>query len=191
MEIVLIRHGRTASNEARRYLGRADEPLSPDGRNQARALHLSGIPHAERVYSSPLKRCLETAEIVFPGCAPIAVPEFVEIDFGRFEGRTHDQLTAEEPAYTAWLDSRGEGEIPGGETQAQLRTRVRTGFLRVAAETDCLKRIAVVVHSGVIMAIISEFARPKRNFYDCFIGNCQTVICDWDGSFLTVKGGDL
>ena len=63
MEIVLIRHGRTASNDAKRYLGRSDEPLSRGGREQAHVLFSSGLPRVERVFSSPLKRCLETAAI--------------------------------------------------------------------------------------------------------------------------------
>ena len=191
MEIVLIRHGRTPSNDARRYLGRKDEPLSPGGREHARTLLSSGLPPVERVFSSPLKRCLETAAIAYPAHVPVVVPEFVEIDFGCFEGRTHDQLTAEEPAYTAWLASGGMGAIPGGETQTELRTRCRAGFLRMTAAAAGMGRIAVVVHSGVIMAILAEFARPPRAFYDCFVQNCQSVLCVWNGEFLTVKGGDL
>ena len=191
MEIVLIRHGRTASNDAKRYLGRSDEPLSRGGREQAHALFSSGLPRVERVFSSPLKRCLETAAIAYPGQPPVVVPEFVEIDFGRFEGRTHDQLTAEEPAYTAWLASGGTSAIPGGETQTELRARCRTGFLRMTAAVAGMERIAAVVHSGVIMAVLAEFARPPRAFYDCFVQNCQAVLCGWDGEFLTVKGGDL
>ena len=60
---------------------------------------------------------------------PVVVPEFVEIDFGRFEGRTHDELMRDEPAYAAWLTSGGLSEVPGGETQAQLCARCRRGFL--------------------------------------------------------------
>ena len=191
MEIVLIRHGRTPSNDARRYLGRNDEPLSPGGREHARTLLSSGLPSVERVFSSPLKRCLETAAIAYPAHTPVVVPEFVEIDFGRFEGRTHDQLMAEEPAYAAWLASGGTSAIPGGETQTELRARCRRGFLNMIATADGLERIAAVVHSGVIMALLAEFARPPRAFYDCFVQNCQTVLCGWDGKFLTVEGGDL
>ena len=191
MEIVLIRHGRAPSNDARRYLGRADEPLSALGRAQAQTLYESGLPPVDAVFSSPLKRCLETAAIVYPDQEPLIVPQFVELDFGRFEGRTHDQLTAEEPAYTAWLASNGEADIPGGENRAKLCARCRSGFLDMTARASGARRIATVAHSGVIMAVVSQFAHPARNFFDCFIQNCQTVLCDWDGQFLTVKGGAL
>lgn len=190
MEIVLIRHGLAPSNEARRYLGRADEPLSPAGRAQAQALGERGLPEPDAVFSSPLRRCTETARLVFPRCEPVIVPEFVELDFGRFEGRTHAQLMAEEPDYAAWLNSGGTLPVPGGESQEELRKRARAGFLRAVAASPC-RRAAVVTHSGVIMALLAEFARPPRAFYDCFVKNCGVVLCAWDGTALTVKGGDL
>ena len=54
----LIRHGRTAGNLERRYIGSTDEPLCPEGRREVSGLR---APEADRVFASPLKRCLETA----------------------------------------------------------------------------------------------------------------------------------
>ena len=191
LQIILIRHGSAPSNDARRYLGRSDEPLSPAGVRQAQELSHRELPRPELVFSSPLRRCLETAAIVFPAYQPVIFPEFVELDFGRFEGRTHDELTADEPAYTAWLASRGEGIIPGGETQSDLRARCRLGFAALTERSRGLGTVAAVVHSGVIMAVLAEFARPPRAFYDSFVPPCGTVLCEWDGRALSVKGGDL
>lgn len=53
-----------------------------------------------------MKRCLETAQILYPGQTPIFVPEWTEMDFGAFEGHNYQEL-AGDPAYQRWIDSGG------------------------------------------------------------------------------------
>lgn len=84
MRVCLLRHGETAWNAQGRYLGRTDLPLTPAGRA---ALGPAGFTPA-LVYVSPLRRTAETAEILFPGAEQSAVPDFREMDFGVFEGRS-------------------------------------------------------------------------------------------------------
>lgn len=189
MQILLIRHGATASNRARLYLGRADEPLCKAGIEQARARFADGLPPVEKVFVSPLRRCRQTAAILFPDFEPVVIEAFVEIDFGRFEGQSHDQLISGDPAYAAWLASRGEGAIPGGEDMAALRRRCRQGFLNMTAQSRGCGRIAAVAHGGTIMAVLSEFCEPPRPFYDGFVKNCGVVRCVWDGARLRLEGG--
>lgn len=191
MQILLIRHGATASNLKRLYLGRSDEPLCEAGVEQARARFAAGLPAAEKVFVSPLFRCRQTAAILFPDREPIVIETFAEIDFGRFEGRSHDKLMRDEPAYARWLDSRGEGAIPGGEDMASLRRRCRDGFLDMVAQSLGCARIAAVAHGGTIMAVLGEFCEPPRAFYDGFVKNCGVVRCAWDGARLRLEGGDL
>lgn len=190
MRILLIRHGATASNQARLYLGRRDEPLCELGVAQARVC-AAGLPPVEKIFVSPLRRCRQTAAILFPRLEPVVIERFVEIDFGRFEGRSHDQLARGDPAYAAWLESRGEGPIPGGEDMAALRRRCRQGFMDMTAQSRGCGRIAAVVHGGTIMAVLSEFCEPPRAFYDGFVKNCGVVRCVWDGARLRLEGGDL
>lgn len=64
MKVLLLRHGETPGNRRRAYIGSTDEPLSPQGREQAQAV---AVPPVERVYGSPMLRCRQTAEILFPG----------------------------------------------------------------------------------------------------------------------------
>ena len=66
MELLLIRHSITAGNLARRYVGRTDEGLCPEGERLARE-SAAGLPEPELVYSSPMLRCRQTAELLFPG----------------------------------------------------------------------------------------------------------------------------
>lgn len=192
MDIVLIRHGASPSNNARRYLGRVDEPLSPRGVEQARFLASRGVlPPVERVVCSPLRRCAQTAAILFPRLVPEPEPAFIELDFGAFEGKTHNELLRREPAYAAWLASRGTSPIPGGEDMKSLRKRAREAFLAHFARGGAGESAAIVAHGGVIMALLAELARPRREFYDCFVPNCGVVLCGWNGEFLSVEGGDL
>lgn len=190
MKIFFVRHGAAQSNVDRRYLGRGDEPLCREGREQARALFESGVPAAERVFVSPLLRCRQTAEILYPGAALETAPQFAELDFGSFEGKTHQELTGD-PAYAAWLESGGTFSIPGGETLASFTERCREGFLWMLERAADAASLAAVVHSGTIMALLSGFAVPPRPFYGCYVKNCGCVLCCWDGVHLAIEGGDL
>ena len=93
--ISVIRHGRTAANDKGIYIGRTDFPLSDKG-----AAELAGkmdefqYPNVARVYSSPLRRCTETAEILFPDVQIQTVDNLIEMDFGAFEGKSADEWTA-------------------------------------------------------------------------------------------------
>ncbi len=184
MDIVLIRHGASPSNDARRYLGRADEPLSARGVEQARLLASRGVlPPAERVVCSPLRRCAQTAAILFPRLVPEIDPAFAELDFGVFEGKTHEELLRGEPAYPVWLASRGTSPVPGGESMEDLKKRVAAGF-SARFPSGRGAPAALVAHGGVIMALLAALALPRREFYDSFVPNCGTVLCGWDGASL-------
>ena len=87
MKCVLIRHGKTAGNLAGRYIGcRTDEPLCPEGIAQLRE---GRYPAVERVFASPLRRCRETARLLYPAMEMEIVEDFRECDFGAFEGLSY------------------------------------------------------------------------------------------------------
>jgi broad specificity phosphatase PhoE len=95
----------------KRYVGKTDEPLTPEAREALKALHL---PPVRRVYLSPMLRCMETAAILYPGVPAEAVSGFRECDFGEFEYKNYRALK-DRPEYQAWLDSCGRTAFPGGE----------------------------------------------------------------------------
>lgn len=188
--VYLFRHAATASNAARLFLGRRDEPLSPAGVAQARARFASGVPEVDAVFCSPLSRCVETARILYPSFVPTVVDEFIEMDFGRFEGKDHAQLMASEPEYQRWLDSGGTSPVPDGECMADLTVRCCAGFRHLASSCEA-ERAAVVVHGGTIMALLAALCDPPRGFYDSYTQNCCDVPCSWDGSHLRVLEGGV
>ena len=164
IECYLYRHGKTKGNEEGRYLGRTDESLSEEGR---KALREKRMPPAEAVFSSPKKRCQETAALFFPGQCRIIVPDLRECDFGIFENKNWRELSGN-PAYQKWIDSGGILPFPGGESGEGFQKRCREAFLEVLAfcKREGIERAAIVIHGGTIRSILSAWGEPARGFYD-------------------------
>ncbi|NCE63444.1 histidine phosphatase family protein [Pseudoflavonifractor sp. 524-17] len=168
MRVYLLRHGRTQWNEEKRYQGKQDIPLSPEG--VAELAEADYRP--ETVYVSPLCRARQTAEVIFPYAWQIPVPEFREMDFGDFEGRSCQEM-AEDPDYRAWVDSGCLTLCPAGEDKAQFCARVCAAFL-VRVEEGFGQRqeeITILAHGGVLMAVMERFALPERDYF-CWQSPC-------------------
>src|SRR5262249_56928142 len=120
-------------NSRERLHGAADVALSDEGRAQmraaARALHQEVF---DVVVASPLRRSWQSAAVIAP-CAPVQlVPEFREIDFGRWEGMSLDEVKAADPVmYREWQARAPGFEYPGGERRAAFRDGVGPGVGRV------------------------------------------------------------
>ena len=164
-EIILIRHGKTYGNTLGRYIGITDEELCLEGREELAALRESGQYRSIRpdlVYVSPLRRCRQTAEILFPGVPQEICRDFRECDFGEFENKNYKELSGN-PAYQAWVDSGGTLPFPGGESREAFQERCRAEFARVLKELgrQAGSGAAFVVHGGTIMSILSAYAAPE------------------------------
>ncbi|WP_280356775.1 histidine phosphatase family protein [Nocardia otitidiscaviarum] len=130
--LLLLRHGETALTPQRRFSGSGGDPaLSDAGRRQAEAAarSLAAREPVHAVVSSPLRRCLETAEVLARrlDLRILVEPRLREADFGDWEGRTFAEVRADRPdELAAWLRSRTA--VPGrtGETLAAVAERVRT-----------------------------------------------------------------
>ena len=178
--LYLIRHGKTPGNEEKRYVGRTDESLSTLGRE---ALLQKQFPRVELLFSSPMKRCMESCECLYPKQEIRIIPDFREIDFGTFEGKNYQELSGNQE-YQAWIDSGGTLPFPKGEDRQAFIQRSLTGFqellqmLREYKASDF--SAAAVVHGGTIMAILS--AHFGGDYYDYQIPNgdgyCVTMKLD-------------
>ena len=182
--LYFIRHGKTAGNELKRYIGRTDEPLSPAGRGE-----LAGktAPRVDVVAISPLRRCRESAQILYPHASLLVVEGLRECDFGDFEGKNYLEL-AGNADYQAWIDSNGTLPFPHGEEPLAFRARCVRAFEEFAGGLQEGQSAALVVHGGTIMAIFAALALPKREFYDWRIENGQGFGAVWDGKTLAVEG---
>ena len=93
LKLYLIRHGQTPGNKLSRYIGTTDEPLSDEGREFLKKI---SYPMPEELFVSPLLRCVETAEILFPGKQLHIIEELSECDFGEFENKNYKELAGNE-----------------------------------------------------------------------------------------------
>lgn len=169
IKIWLIRHGQTEGNKLKRYIGVTDEPLGTEGRELLKKMM---YPMPEILYVSPMKRCIETASILFPGKSVRVVDELSECNFGEFENKNYKELDGN-PHYQAWIDSGGTLPFPGGESREDFRKRNLLGFRK--AMTGCiqegLQSAAFVVHGGTIMNIMEAYAVKEYPFYQWYVGN--------------------
>ncbi|MCM1258688.1 MAG: histidine phosphatase family protein [Roseburia sp.] len=180
MKFYLIRHGMTKGNGEKRYVGgRTDEDLTQAGIEE---LKRRNCPDVERVYASPMKRCVHTAEILYPRQEIFVKKEFRETDFGRFENKNYQELK-EEKAYQDWLKTGGTRAFPEGESKEEVRSRVLGGFRQVFCEMQSqnLQTAALVVHGGTIMYLMEAYGGEEKGFYDYQIENggciCLSVKC--------------
>lgn len=174
MELIFIRHLKTKGNRLRQYIGVTDEPLD-------QPVLLREYPDADTVVVSPLKRCIQTAELIYPGKGQMICPELRECDFGEFEKKTYEELK-DHPAYQKWLDSGGAAAFPGGEGREAFVKRSVAAFEEAVGklmENGC-RRAAFVVHGGTIMAVLSEFDRKKRDFYQWQVANGEGFLAKLD-----------
>ncbi|MGM9606029.1 MAG: histidine phosphatase family protein [Oscillospiraceae bacterium] len=187
MELILVRHGITQGNLERRFIGVTDQPLTPEGEALA-ARRAEVIPAVEHVFVSPLRRCLRTAEILWPQTERTVLPELRETDFGRFECKCHEDL-ADDPDYLAWLDTGGTKDLLGTETLEQCVSRVEKALRIIveACKVKKLNRVGVATHGGTIMNILWKFGRPERGYYDWMTPNCGGWIVSVSESDLTLQ----
>ena len=170
--LYLIRHGITEGNLDGKYIGQTDLALCPQGEKQIQQLVKAGVyPCVEKVYTSPLKRCVETAQIIYPDIQLSKVDEIAEMDFGQFEGKTQKELENLQE-YTAWLKGGPAACPPDGEKFGDFSLRCISGLDIIFR--DMMKkeitRAAMVTHGGVITNLLAGFGLPKGHPADYMCG---------------------
>lgn len=179
-KIHLIRHGITQGNLDGKYIGATDLPLCEEGIAQlGRLADEFEYPRVQKVYTSPLRRAVETAELIYPDNFIQKVDSLREYNFGRFENRSMEELQGD-LAFTAWMDSGMTGAPEGGESREQFEQRLILGFNEVILDMmrEGITSAALVSHGGVLMYLLSKFGLPQRRALDWQIeaGKGYTVL---------------
>lgn len=147
-EIAFLRHGPTAWSVIGRLQGRADLPLSPEGRASFAGKRLPPPFDSCPCLTSPLLRTRETAALLGRADA-IVEPAVVEMDWGAYEGRTVAELRADPSLDFAASEARGlDLTPPGGESPRMVQARLRSWL--EGLKEECL---LVISHKGVIRAL--------------------------------------
>jgi alpha-ribazole phosphatase len=146
--IVLVRHGESLLGSQERFAGHSDTPLTPRGRRQLAKLRL---PHVDRVYSSDLLRCRQSAQTL--RLHAYFTPLLRELDFGAWEGRTHAELLRS-MRYRKWLSDPHSTTPPKGESIRDMVNRV----WRLVAHLR--GRNLLITHAGPIWAVTGQHVPP-------------------------------
>ena len=171
--IHLIRHGAVDETLKGRYIVSTDVDLSKTGReNLVLIRETAGYPTVQKVYSSPLQRCLQSCEIIFPGMDINNISNFSECDFGDWEGKSAQEL-AGNPLFGQWLQNSDKTPPPGGESGKAFASRVGRGFERLVEKMSAegITEAGVVTHGGVIMTILAMYGLPQAPSYQWRMDN--------------------
>ncbi len=121
------------------------------------------MPPIDGLWVSPMLRCRQTAEILFPGVEQRLVDA---LKMGTFEGKTWAELK-DNPIYQAWLAGNPHIAFPGGEVLGEHIARCRRGVAHVVEQARALgmSRPGILAHGGTLMSAMSGFAVPHQDFY--------------------------
>ena len=156
--LLVVRHGQSEWNATGRWQGRADPPLTDEGRRQSIAA-TGALGSFDAVVASPLLRAVETATIIAErlGIGPVPTdPDLMERDAGEWQGLTRVQIQEQWPGYLE--DGR---RPPGYEPDGAMLARVRSGLDRIAGRVGD-GDVLVISHGGVVYALEDACGEPWR-----------------------------
>ncbi len=162
--ISIFRHGITDANENGVYIGKTDLPLSEAGREALMDKYEQlDYPKVQRVYSSPLERAVQTAEIIFPDREIVIVDDLREMDFGVFEGLPAEELVRLD-SFKKWLKGGLDNPPPTGEALRSMMLRCYSALNLMILDMmkEGFTHAGAVTHSGILMNMLSCFGLPKK-----------------------------
>lgn len=180
MELFIIRHGHSMGDHEDRHQGHADFPLSSKGQDQAE--HLAAYIYRnyplQMIYSSPLKRCLETAEMI---AAPLQIQiseeqALMERDNGELAGMLRSEALVKYP-----YPQEGryyDQPLYGGESELDLRCRVEHFFAELCRKQS-VQRIGIVTHASVISQLFRCFLNLP-NDSNVYLSTSDAAVHFWN-----------
>jgi alpha-ribazole phosphatase len=192
MEVFLIRHTTPAIGKGVCY-GQSDIPLAESFLEEAAKLRLHLPETFNRIYSSPLKRCMELASLLSHRTEVITDPRLMELNFGEWEKKRWDDISGE--ALDTWMKDFVNVPAPGGENFEMVFLRTQAFYEELTQRKE--KQVAIVCHAGVIrafLAIVLEI--PLRNAFKIPVSyasvtklNLNTDTCYCSLEYLNKSGG--
>ena len=197
----LVRHGENPANIEKVFSSKiVDHSLTDKGVLQAQqtaewfiSLEIEGDRWTRTVYSSPLKRASETAEIIASamGFDVVVMENFREIDVGDLETRRATQADWEfhEEVLDDWHRGRSESSFPGGENYIDLWTRLKQGYVKIT-DGSRNKHVIVVSHGGIMSITMKDLCpdTDPEHFRDIKWDNCAIAEVDIEQSGDRIRG---
>ena len=159
-----IRHGLTSANMEGRFIGTTDLPLCNEGIqslfNQRRDMI---YPDVQKVYTSPAERCRQTADILYPNTFTVIHNGLAEMDLGKLEGKTLDEIK-DDSEFVLWLQDSVNNSVPGGENPIELTKRIIGTIQGIFTEMmeQKIYEAVIITHGGIIMTALAGLGLPKQ-----------------------------
>ena len=158
--ILLVRHGHVEGMSPERFRGRRDVALSELGTRQAQATaqRIAREWHPVAIYTSPLRRCLQTAGAIGAACGLSAsvLDDLNDVHYGDWEWHTHEEVRARWPElFECWFSAPQLVRFPQGESLQDLVARM-ANVLRLVRERHADQTVVVVGHSGGNRALLLQ-----------------------------------
>ncbi|XP_045786278.1 phosphoglycerate mutase-like protein 4 isoform X1 [Trifolium pratense] len=192
VEIVVVRHGETTWNSLKKCQGQLDIELNELGKQQAAEVadRLSKEPKISAVYSSDLKRALETAQTIASKCGGLEVVKDLDLrerHMGNLQGLVFSELEKTNPiGYNILITENQNQEIPGGgESLDQLFERCKSSLLRIGRKHKG-QRVVVVSH-GASIQVLYKWACPDSKFVKNIYNASVTIFHLYSDDKLTLK----
>ena len=187
MKILFIRHGQTQYNFDRRWSGSTDIDVCENGINllkQRKNLFDKYRNNIQKLYASPMKRCIQTSNVYFPEKDIIKIEELRERDFGYWEGKSYEEVQSTKE-YAEFARSEWHSNVPEGEDYNYFFDRITKGYKKIVDDMieNNLECTAIVSHGGVTMGIMSLFEKQKLKMYDYAISNGECFLTSIDKEY--------
>jgi len=177
--ITLLRHGLAEGETEGRYIGHTDAALTEEGCAQLVSMQAEfTYPQPDALFISPLKRCAETAGVLYPGAMPIELAGLKEYFFGEFENKTPAELDRH-PLFHRWIAGETDVVPPFAETLEDFQSRLCDTFIKVVDGLlkTSTKHAVIITHGGVVMVLLAMFGLPEVSMHDWLTpGGCGFTL---------------
>ncbi len=173
-KVYLLRHGETAWSLSGQHTGRTDLPLLPEGEAQAKKLapFLANVSFAH-VWSSPLKRALDTCRLSGLGDQVSVMEALTEWNYGRYEGVKTVDIHQENPHWNLFLEGAPEGETP-----VDVARRLDQLILKIR---EIKGNIALYAHGHILRALAARWIGQSIAVGSCLGLNAGSLsILGWE-----------
>jgi len=192
--VILMRHGETPWNRQGRVMGRQPVELDAAGREQVESsVPLARMLKPDLIFSSPLARARQSAEIIAAGIGGVEVieePLIEEVRYGRWEGMTYHQLIKDD-SFIEYRKAPIENVTPGGETIGQVQARGVEAVMN-ALHAHNGQRLLFVSHGDIIRTVVCHFMKLELRYYHRLrVDNASFFGIEIIGDFAEIKFSNL
>ena len=152
MDLFLIRHLPTESTKTGAFSGATDLGLSQDSMSCKTSI-ANKQDSDFAFYCSPLKRCRDSAKLFFPNEEMKILERAKEVNFGRWEGMTFDEISKQNPDLVTQWTNDSEFSFPQGEKLRHFEERIT----ELAHELQTNEKVVLITHGGVIRYLLCYF----------------------------------